>query len=86
MSDSTPETFSEAVAAFKSSAPWLGAPHMPALVTLRKLAKALDTGDLTPALVAQFGLTYRSLAKLAPAEDAPKDPLAKALEEAGVAS
>ena len=82
MSGSTAETFGEAVAEFVSSAPWLGSPHAPALMTLRTLAKALDGGDLTPALVAQFGLTYRNLAKLAPATPSAPDPLEAALEEA----
>ncbi|WP_429456244.1 hypothetical protein [Microbacterium sp. ZKA21] len=73
------------MAEFETSAPWLGAPHMPALVTLRKLAEALDTGDLTPALVAQFGLTYRNLSKLAPSESGAEDPLEAALRAAGAA-
>lgn len=75
--------FSEAVERFESSAPWLGDPHAPALVTLRVLAETLDAGDRTPALVAQFGLTYRSLAKLAPSEAGAEDPLEAALREAG---
>ncbi|MFJ2544385.1 hypothetical protein [Microbacterium sp. NPDC087589] len=82
MTVSTANSFSESVAEFESSAPWLGAPHMPALVTLRKLAEALDGGALTPALVAQFGLTYRNLAKLAPAATGEESPLEKALREA----
>lgn len=83
--DSTVETFSDAVNAFTEASPWLAAPHMPALVTLRTLAKTLDAGNLTPALVAQFGLTYRSLAKLAPAATETDDPLEAALREAGAA-
>ncbi|MGM7677582.1 hypothetical protein [Microbacterium sp. A94] len=82
MTANTPDTFAGAVEAFKSASPWLGASDMPALVTLNKLAELLDNGDLTPALVAQFGLTFRSLAKLAPATDDAPDPLEKALREA----
>ncbi|MDQ0645656.1 hypothetical protein [Microbacterium murale] len=83
MTDSTADRFASAVERFESSAPWLGDPHAPALVTLHVLAETLDAGDLTPALVAQFGLTFRSLAKLAPTANAAEDPLEKALRDAG---
>lgn len=77
------ERFRMAVERFESSAPWLGAPHAPALVTLHVLAETLDAGDRTPALIAQFGLTYRNLAKLAPSARAAESPLEQALREAG---
>lgn len=83
--DSTAGRFESAVERFEASAPWLGDPHAPALVTLRVLAETLDAGNLTPALVAQFGLTFRSLAKLAPPIDAADDPLTAALRGAGAA-
>ena len=59
-------TFKSSVDQFVKASPWLGPEHEPALVMLRAIAKELDGGDLTPALLAQFGLAYRSLAKLAP--------------------
>lgn len=62
----TKNSFTDATNAFIKASPWLGPAHMPAVATLRVLAETLDAGDLTPALVAQYGLTYRSLAKLAP--------------------
>lgn len=85
MTGTTPNAFSASVDEFVSASPWLGAPHSPALATLRALAAALDCGDLTPALVAQFGLTYRNLAKLAPAAPGEMDPLAEALAAAAAA-
>lgn len=86
MTDSNPSAFSASVEEFVSASPWLAAPHAPALATLRALATALDGGDLTPALVGQFGLAYRNLAKLAPAAPAPVDPLAAALAHASAAT
>ncbi|MBZ4485971.1 hypothetical protein LQ938_09670 [Microbacterium sp. cx-55] len=77
--------FGTSVDEFVGAAPWLGAPHAPALATLRALAAELDTGDLSPALVAQFGLTYRNLAKLAPMTPATVDPLEAALAKAAAA-
>lgn len=76
------ETFSEAVKRFEDASPWLGDEHSIALVTLRSVAAQLDSGDLTPALLQQLGLTYRDLLKRAPAEDAPVDPLEAALRGA----
>jgi len=80
--ENTPTTFAEAVTAFENASTWLAAPHWPALMALRKLAERLDSGDLTPALVAQYGLTYRSLAKAAPSATPTKTPLGAALDEA----
>ncbi len=76
-------SFREAVKTFEDDAAWLGAADLPALVTLRTVAEALDEGDMTPSLLAQFGLTYRSLLKRAPS-DAPErvDPLEAALRDA----
>ncbi|SNS41447.1 hypothetical protein SAMN06309944_0159 [Micrococcales bacterium KH10] len=72
--------FSEAVLAFKSANPWLGDNEAPAVATLEALAVALDAEAIpTPALVAQFGLTYRNLAKAAPVADTAVDPLEAAL-------
>ena len=73
--------FTKAVRDFKKASPWLGPAHQPALVTLFALAEDLDEGDRTPALVAQFGLTYRALAKEAPkAPDADEDGVDELIE------
>ncbi len=82
----TDNAFHSAVDEFVSASPWLAPQHAPARATLYALARQLDAGDLTPALVGQFGLAYRNLAKLAPAEKPAADPLAEALATAqGVA-
>lgn len=77
----TKPSFSQSVASFVDSSPWLGPEHSPALATLWALAESLDI-EIVPAVVAQFGLTYRSLAKLAPTSDEPGDPLEAALRGA----
>lgn len=58
-------TYTDAVAAFVSDATWLGTADAPAVTILESLAEALDQ-EVTAALVAQYGLTYRSLLKRAP--------------------
>lgn len=84
MTAKSTSTFRDAVKAFENDAAWLGAADLPALVTLRKVAAALDDGDLSPAMLAQFGLCYRSLLKRAPVESTgPVDPLEQALQDAG---
>lgn len=76
-------TFKSAVDRFVKASPWLGDEHEPALMMLRAIAKELDAGNLSPAMLAQFGLASRSLAKLAPAAASePADPLEAALAEA----
>ena len=76
------KTFTQAVSEFKDGAPWLGVDDVPALVALEALAEALDN-EVTAALVAQYGLTYRNLLSRKPAEDSgPADPLAAALAAA----
>lgn len=76
-------SFSEAVDKFEAASPWLGDADLPALVTLRALADELDEGKMVPALIAQYGLTYRALRARSPqADNAPVDPLAAALEAA----
>lgn len=83
MSTKRTDTFRSAVKAFEDASPWLGDADLPARVALRSMADALDGGDLAPALLAQFGLTFRNLQKRAPAEDhAPADPLEAALRGA----
>ena len=74
-------TFAEALSEFEAASPWLGPEHAPALMSLRAMAAQLDAGDLAPALLAQWGLAYRSLRKERPVESY-VDPLAAALQEA----
>ena len=68
-------TFTESVQEFIAASPWLAPSDAPAVVTLQRLADELDNGALVPALVAQFGLTFRNLLKRAPVEDGPADEL-----------
>lgn len=76
-------TFTDALQEFVDAAPWLGALDAPALATLEAIAFELDGGDRTPALLAQWGLAYRSLLKRAPVErEDATDPLEAALEAA----
>lgn len=79
-----PQPFCDAVKEFEEASPWLGPQHAPAVVALRAMAEVLDSGDLQPALLGQFGLAFRSLAKERPAA-VELDPLAAALQEAEVA-
>lgn len=78
------KTFTESVAQFETTSTWLSTEDQPALVTLYAIATELDRGPMVPALVAQFGLTYRNLLKRAPQTDeAAGDPLEEALRAAG---
>lgn len=77
------KTFAFAVEEFmKAAESWLSAEDTPAIVTLENLARMMDDGEASPAMVSQFGLTYRSLLKRKPVEDAEVDELAEALAEA----
>lgn len=71
-------TFVAAVRAFLSVSDWIGPEHMPAVVTLTKLASQLDY-DLTAALSAQFGVAFRDLRAQAPRPTEPDDPIEAAL-------
>ena len=77
-------TFTSAVADFERASPWLGPQHAPAVAALRAMATTLDDGEMPPAMIGQFGLTFRALSKERPTA-AEVDPLAKALEDAGAA-
>ena len=68
-------TFRSSVDKFVKASSWLGDEHEPALVMLRAMAKELDDGHLSPAMLSQFGLAYRSLAKLAPSGNEAEDPV-----------
>jgi len=78
----TATTFKGSVSEFIKANPWLGPAHAPAVVTLRKLAVELDK-EVTAALTAQFGVTFRALQKQAPAEEPTLDPITQALKDAG---
>lgn len=73
------ETFEEAVKLFEQASPWLSDADLPAVMELRMIAKELDKGELSPAMLAQYGLTYRSLLKRAPVGDDAEDELEAAL-------
>lgn len=70
----TPPTFVEATEEFVAAADWLTPAHSPGVVMLRRIAAQLDK-DLTAALVAQYGVAYRSLAKERPLDPDAADPL-----------
>lgn len=77
-------SFVAATEAFENASSWLSTEDEPALTTLYAIAEELDEGDRTPALVAQYGLTYRSLLKRAPqVDEGAGDPLEEALRAAG---
>ena len=72
-------TLSEQTEAFLASLEWLTDAHIPAVAQLRLLAGLIDETPI-PALIAQYGLTYRDLVKQAPAEPEQLDELAKLLK------
>lgn len=74
-------TFKDSVDKFKSSAPWLGDEDAPALAALDTLAETIDGGRVEAALISQFGLTYRSLVKRAPAKAGDRDELGGLLDD-----
>ena len=73
--------FVSAVAEFEKASPWLGPQHAPAVVALQAMAAQLDAGDMSPALLGQFGLAFRSLSKERPTGEV-VDPLTAALQVA----
>ena len=72
-------TLVEETETFLSSLDWLGAIHTPAVAQLHLLARLIDENPI-PALIAQYGLTYRDLVKQAPTEPEAVDELAKLLK------
>lgn len=68
------DTFTEAVDTFLASADWLGDDDAPMVASLRIMAAQLDK-RFSAATMAQFGLSYRFLAKKAPQGEDTKDPL-----------
>jgi len=76
------DSFQDAVKRFEASADWLGDADLPALVTLRRIADELDGGNMSPALISQFGLTFRDLRKRQSSGDGDGDALEAALQSA----
>lgn len=72
-------TITEQTETFLSSLDWLTELHTPAVAQLRLLAGLIDDNPI-PALIAQYGLTYRDLVKQAPVEPEQVDELAKLLK------
>lgn len=80
----TTRPFTLAVNKFKRSAKgWLTDADAPAVASLTEMAKALDAGELSPAMLGQFGLAYRNLLKRQPVDDGPVDELEALLGGAG---
>lgn len=77
------ESFQGAVETFVGEASYLGDQDLPAIVTLRRIAAQLDEGEMSPALISQFGLTFRDLRKREPKGEPPADELEQALNNAG---
>jgi hypothetical protein len=80
--DAIPATFTAATEQFLAASDWIGPEHAPAVAAMRLLAAQLDL-ELTAALAAQYGLTYRALLKAQPADPDANDPLEQALRDAG---
>lgn len=75
------QSFTNSVEQFLKGADWTAAPeHAPAVVSLKAMAEALDK-NLMPAMLAQYGLTYRTLLKSKPVDGGEPDPLEKLLAE-----
>jgi hypothetical protein len=72
-------TLTEQTETFLASLDWLGPIHTPAIAQLRLLAGLIDDSPI-PALIAQYGLTYRDLVKQAPSAPEEVDELAKLLK------
>ena len=68
------DTFTEAVDTFLAAADYLTEEDAPMIASLKIMARQLDK-RFSAATMAQFGLSYRFLAKKAPKEDGVKDPL-----------
>lgn len=75
------KTFTESVEAYiASNSDWLREEH-PAVVTLGALAAVLDE-EITAAMVAQFGVTFRALDKERPVAPTEADPVGDLIDRA----
>ena len=72
-------TFTEAVEKFLAEASWLSGADAPMVASLQIMAAQLDK-RFSAATMAQFGLSFRYLAKKAPADEGTKDPLERLLD------
>ena len=68
------KSFTQSVEDFLTAADYLTAEDAPMIVALQQTAKQLDL-KYSPAALAQFGLTFRYLAKRQPQESPSVDPL-----------
>ena len=74
--------FTTSINKFIKASPWIGPTDAPAVASLKAMAKELDTAEfLSPAMLSQFGLSFRALQKRAPAEDAAEDEFEAALRQ-----
>lgn len=73
------KTFTEAVLDFIRSSSWLTDVDEPAVTALLAMADELDK-SITPAMLAQYGLTYRNLLSRSPVMADEQDELAKLLK------
>lgn len=74
--------FTQAVEKFLGNAPYLSDEHLPSIVSLQAIAEELDSGKVTPAMLAQFGLTHRALLKANPETAAHDDEVDQIIERA----
>jgi len=73
-------SFTKSIQAFISVSDWLAPEHMPAVYTLTALAEQLDSSpNVSAALIAQFGVTFRDLRSQAPSSSYTDDPIEQAL-------
>lgn len=78
--------FADSLSEFLGASPWIGPLDAPAVASLRAMAFELDAGGMTPALLSQWGLAYRSLIRRAPQDAPPEDEFEALLAEGGVQS
>lgn len=74
--------FTSSLNKFIKAASWLGPLDAPAIAALKAICKELDTAEvMTPAMLAQHGLAYRSLLKRQPSEEPAEDEFERLLAE-----
>lgn len=65
----------------EAASAWLGPLDAPAIESLYVMADELDSEGPSPAMLAQFGLAYRSLLKRAPSDAPVEDEFERLLAE-----
>jgi len=74
--------FTSSLNKFLKSSPWIGPADAPAVASLKAMARELDAAEiLSPAMLSQFGLSYRSLLKRQPSEEPAEDEFERLLAE-----